>query len=88
MDTTPPLPPEIWERTPPEAQAYILHLAARVATLETTVQALLGSCTRTRAPPRGRRRVILLPASGSAVAVAPVGVGLVGNPGTVAKPGR
>jgi transposase len=41
MDTKPPLPPEIWERTPPEAQAYILHLEARVATLETTVQALL-----------------------------------------------
>ena len=41
MDTKPPLPPEIWERTPPEAQAYILHLEARVATLEATVQALL-----------------------------------------------
>jgi hypothetical protein len=36
----PPLPADIWDRTPPEAQAYILQLAARVATLEATVQAL------------------------------------------------
>lgn len=40
MDTHPALPPEIWERTPPEVQAYILHLEARVATLEAAVQDL------------------------------------------------
>ena len=40
MDTQAPLSPEIWDRTPPEAQAYILHLATRVATLEATVQTL------------------------------------------------
>jgi len=41
MDTPSPLPPEIWDRTPPEAQAYILHLEARVAALEANVQALM-----------------------------------------------
>src|SRR5712692_10521636 len=40
MDTHSPLPPAIWDRTPPEAQAYILHLEARVAALEASVQAL------------------------------------------------
>ncbi len=40
MDTQPSLPPDIWDRTPPEAQACILELAARVATLEATVQEL------------------------------------------------
>lgn len=40
MDTQPLLPSEIWDRTPPEAQALLLHLATRVATLEVTVQEL------------------------------------------------
>ncbi len=40
MDMTPLLPPEIWDRTPPEAQALLVQLATRVATLEATVQAL------------------------------------------------
>jgi transposase len=40
MDTHSPLPPAIWDRTPPAAQAYILHLEARVAALEASVQAL------------------------------------------------
>ncbi len=40
MDTHSPLPPAIWDRTLPEAQAYILHLEARVAALEASVQAL------------------------------------------------
>lgn len=31
MDTHSPVPQEIWDRTPPEAPAYILHLEARVA---------------------------------------------------------
>jgi hypothetical protein len=34
------LPPDIWERTPPEAQAYIRALEARVAALEGMMQAL------------------------------------------------
>lgn len=41
MTTHRPLPSDIWDRTPPEAQAYILALEARVAALETTVQELL-----------------------------------------------
>jgi transposase len=41
MTTHRPLPSDIWDRTPPEAQAYILALEARVAALEATVQALL-----------------------------------------------
>jgi transposase len=41
MNTTPPLVPEVWERTPAEAQAYIRALEARVAALEATVQHLL-----------------------------------------------
>jgi transposase len=41
MNTTPPLPHEVWERTPAEAQAYSRALEARVAALEATVQHLL-----------------------------------------------
>ena len=40
MDPTPLLPPEIWERTPAEAQEYIRALDARVAVLEAMVQRL------------------------------------------------
>jgi transposase len=40
MDPKPPLPPEIWERTPAEAQEYIRALEARVAVLEAMVQRL------------------------------------------------
>lgn len=41
MATQLPLPPEIWHRTPREAQEYILALEARVASLEATVQELM-----------------------------------------------
>jgi transposase len=41
MAAHPPLPPEIWHRTPREAQDYILALEARVAALEATVQELM-----------------------------------------------
>jgi len=40
MDSQIPLPPEIWERIPLEAQAYIRALESRVAALEATVQQL------------------------------------------------
>ena len=40
MDTKPSWPPEVWERTPVEAQEYIRVLAARVAMLETIVERL------------------------------------------------
>ena len=40
MDTKPPLPQAIWERTPAEVQAYICALEARVAVLEAMVQHL------------------------------------------------
>ena len=38
-----PLPPEVWERTPPEAQAYIRALEARIVVLEATVRPLEAS---------------------------------------------
>lgn len=40
MNRETPLSPEVWERTPPEAQAHIYALEARVVALETTVQQL------------------------------------------------
>jgi transposase len=40
MDRPTALPPDIWERTPPEAQAYIRALEVRVAALEARMQAL------------------------------------------------
>ena len=40
METPAALPRDIWERTPPEAQAYIGALEARVAALVAMVQAL------------------------------------------------
>src|SRR5215467_3684868 len=40
METSPALPPDIWERTPPEAQAYIRTLEARVETLASLVRTL------------------------------------------------
>ena len=47
METPPTLPHEVWERTPPEAQAYIRALAARVATLEGMRQALQDQLNQT-----------------------------------------
>lgn len=40
MDTYPALPPELWEQIPPEVQAYIRGLEARLVTVEAMVQAL------------------------------------------------
>src|SRR5215831_15639452 len=40
MDTSPALRHEVWEQTPPDAQAYIRALEARVETLTTLVHAL------------------------------------------------
>jgi transposase len=40
METLAALPPDIWERTPPEAQAYIRALEGRVETLTSMVHAL------------------------------------------------
>lgn len=40
METLPALSHKVWERTPPEAQAYIRALEARVVTLEGMMQAL------------------------------------------------
>jgi transposase len=40
MDTHPSLPLELWERTPPEVQAYIWALEARIVTFEAMVQTL------------------------------------------------
>ena len=40
METSPALSPDIWERTPPEAQAYIRTLEARVETLASIVHTL------------------------------------------------
>jgi transposase len=40
METPAALPSDIWGRTPPEAQAYIRALEARLSSLEDMVQAL------------------------------------------------
>ncbi|HZM22847.1 MAG TPA: DUF6444 domain-containing protein, partial [Anaerolineales bacterium] len=40
MEPLPPLPSDLWDRIPPEAQAYIEALVARVTVLEATVQEL------------------------------------------------
>ena len=40
MDTHPSLPPELWKRTPPEVQAYIRALEARIVTFEAMVHTL------------------------------------------------
>src|SRR5262245_26373535 len=40
MNSEPLFSPELWERTPPEVQAYLRVLEARVAALEATVQQL------------------------------------------------
>src|SRR5947209_3417863 len=47
MDTLPALLHEVWKRTPPEAQAYIRALEARVATLEGMMQALQAQLNQT-----------------------------------------
>src|ERR671928_240387 len=39
MDTLPSLPPELWERTPPEVQAYIRALEERIVLFEAMVHA-------------------------------------------------
>jgi transposase len=54
MNSEPLFSPELWERTPPEAQAYIRALEARVAALEATVQQLreqLQQASRTSSRP-------------------------------------
>src|SRR5882672_5447239 len=40
MDTHPSLSPELWKRTPPEVQAYIRALEARIVTFEAMVHTL------------------------------------------------
>jgi len=40
MNSEPLFSPELWERTPPQVQAYLRALEARVAALEATVQQL------------------------------------------------
>src|SRR5205814_9078173 len=67
METLAVLPPGIWERTPPEAQAYIRALEGRVAALEGGMQALQEQLQQTSQnssrppssdpPPHQRRRL-------------------------------
>jgi hypothetical protein len=40
METHPGLPPELWDQTPPEVQAYIRVLEARVETMASMVHTL------------------------------------------------
>jgi transposase len=47
METLPALSHEVWERTPPEAQAYIRALEARVATLEGMMETVQEQLTQT-----------------------------------------
>jgi transposase len=42
METHPPLPSDIWDQTPPEAQAYIKALMARVTALEAAIKEVTG----------------------------------------------
>ena len=42
METQPPLPSDIWDQTPPEAQAYIEALMARVTALEAAIKEVTG----------------------------------------------
>ena len=42
MDTHPTFPQELWDRTPPEVQAYIRALEARLESVEARVHALQG----------------------------------------------
>src|SRR6476619_910252 len=51
MDTLPALSHEVWQRTPPEAQAYIRALEARVTTLEGLRQALQDQLNQTSRNP-------------------------------------
>jgi transposase len=44
-----PLSPEVWARTPPEAQAYIRALEARVVALEAALQRLEGTVRQLKA---------------------------------------
>jgi transposase len=39
MDTPPSLPPKLWERTPPEVQAYLRALEERIVLFEAIVHA-------------------------------------------------
>ena len=75
METPPALPHDVWERTPPEAQASIRELEACVSTLEAMVQALQEQRNQTsqnssRPPPRATRLTASDPVvlAGSAVA--------------------
>src|SRR6266851_5034386 len=47
METPPTLPHEVWERTPPEAQAYIRALEARVETMASMVDTLQDQMNQT-----------------------------------------
>src|SRR5215217_207457 len=47
LETRPALSHEVWEQTPPKAQAYIQALEARVATLEGMMQALQDQLNQT-----------------------------------------
>ena len=51
METPAALPRDIWERTPPEAQAYIGALETRVTALVAMVQALQEQLRQTSRPP-------------------------------------
>jgi transposase len=50
MDSQIPFPPEIWERIPPAAQAYIRALESRVAALEATIHQVREQVQQTSRP--------------------------------------
>ncbi len=84
METQPPLPSDIWDHTPPEAQAYIEALIARVTALEAAVkestEQLQQDSTNSSRPRLALRRNLRVTSPqarnasdvGSPVAVAPV----------------
>jgi hypothetical protein len=87
MDAKPPLPQEVWERTPVEAQAYIRALDARVAVLEATVQSLQATIQHLTEELQQDSRTSSRP-PGNGHAANPVGVDLADNPATRGRRGR
>ena len=79
MNSEPLLSPDLWERIPSEAQAYIRALEARVAALAAMVQPLRERGNSPRAPCRVRRRATRHQRWPSGHGARPAGVGLGGS---------
>ena len=88
MDSQIPLPREIWEHIPPEAQVYMRALESRVAALEATVQQLreqVQQTSRTSSRPPSSDPPQAL---GQRPRREPRGVVRAGSPAMKGRPGR